>query len=102
MAFNPTHVSSPLNTTTVLIADNDALLMDINLEFDPTSQAVVQAQEQLHMVMEAQDWEQKQQLCMEEDQESLRAESCKMVVSDREKVVEAMENAIGEIGLWYH
>ena len=52
MAFNPTHVSSPLNTTTVLIADNDALLMDINLEFDPTSQAVVQAQEQLHVVME--------------------------------------------------
>ena len=99
MTFNWPHISSLSNSVTVLIPNNDALKMDIG--FNPIAQAMAQAKEQLHMVMEAQNRETKQWLWMEEDWESQRTEGSMVVVSDKEVAVEAVEKVVGEIGLQY-
>jgi len=83
MAFTHSSVSLPSNTITVLIANDDA----IQLEFNPISQAIVQAQEQFHLVMEA---KQTEDLWwwMEKGWENQMAEQDSVVVSDKELAVE--------------
>src|SRR5882724_9278971 len=80
MAFTHSSVSLPSNTITVLIANDDA----IQLEFNPISQAIVQAQEQFHLVMEA---KQTEDLWwwMEKGWENQMAEQDSIVVLDKEK-----------------
>ena len=55
------------------------------------------ALEQLCMAMEAQNKEKKQHLWVEEDQKSQGMESSKVVVSDKEVVVEATEKVVREM-----
>src|SRR5882724_10867361 len=83
MAFNTTLISSPSNSITVLITNNNTLQMDVNHKLDPIAQAMAQALEQLHVVMEVQNRETKQQLCVEEDWKSQRTEGSTVVVSDK-------------------
>jgi len=52
MAFNSTSASLPSSTIAALITDDDSLRPGL----DPITQAIAQAQEQLHHAMEAQ-WE---------------------------------------------
>ena len=64
MAFTPTHTST-LSPIAMLISDNDAHQMELDWELDPIAQAMVQAQEQLWVEMEVQQWEEELQWWME-------------------------------------
>ena len=72
--------------------------MEIKLEIDPITQAVVEAQEWLCIAMEAQHWEEQLELWMEKGWESQMREGDTMVVSDKESVVEVAQQAVVEIG----
>jgi len=71
--------------------------MEFNLELDPITQAITQAQEQLQAAMEVQYWEEQMWQWMEKDWESQMVES-RLVVSDKESAIEAAEQAVVEIG----
>jgi len=71
--------------------------MEFNLELDPITQAITQAQEQLQAAMEVQYWEEQMWQWMEKDLESQMVES-RLVVSDKESAIEAAEQAVVEIG----
>jgi len=80
----------------MLISDNDAHQMELDLELDPVTQAISQAQEQLHISMEAQHQEDQLQWWMEKDWEVQMEERDRVVVSDKELAVEAA--VVAEIG----
>jgi len=71
------------------------------MEFDPVTQAMAQAKEQLCVAMESQHQETQLQNWVKEDQESWRREGSTVVVFDKESAVEAAEKAVVEIGMRY-
>jgi len=90
MAFN---ISSYLNEV-MPITYNDANQMDVDLKIDPVAQAMAKAQEHLHVAMEVQNKEKKQWVWVEEDWKVQRMEGGKVVVWNKEVVVEAREKAV--------
>jgi len=101
MAFNPALISSPLNTTNVLVAENDDHQIEVDLVLNPIAQAMAQAKEQMHIAMEAQHQETQLWLWAEKDWQSWRMEGSTVVVLDKESAVEAMEKVVEEIGMRY-
>jgi len=94
MAFTPTSISSPLTTITVLIADDDTSRMEIN----PITWAIVQAQEQLHLVMEAK-WAEDLWQWMEKGWENWMAKWDLVVVSDKDLAVMEAKVAVVVISM---
>ena len=94
MAFNPAHISLPLNTTALLIANNDTHQMELN----PLIQVVAQAHEQLHLAMEVQQWEEDLWWWMEKGWKDWMVEKDSMIVSDKKTAVVVAKAAAVEIG----
>ena len=76
--------------------------MEINSEFDPVTQAMAQAQEQLQVAMEVQHRETQLQNWEEEMVITWLEEMGKAVVSDKELAVGAAKKAVVVIGMKCH
>ena len=99
MPLIPAHSTKASNAAFVPITIN--VPMDIDVK-DPIAKAVAAVQEQLHVVMEAQAWDQKCQEFAKDYWRLLRAESKTVVVLDKAGVVEMMEEVVMMIEMWYN
>src|SRR5882672_7362292 len=99
MPLIPAHSSEALNVAFVPITVN--IPMDVDVE-DPIAKAVAAAQEQLCVVMEAQDQDWKCREFTEDYWRLLRVERKIVVVSDKAGVVEMMEEVVMMIEMWYN
>ena len=93
MVYTPASISSPMTSIAVLITDDDAL----RLGLDPITQAIAQAQEQLHHAMETQ-WAEDLQQWMEKGWEEQRmSEKDRMRVLDKKVAVVVAKAVMVEI-----
>ena len=86
MPLTPTHITKASNVAVVPISDT--VPMDINIK-DPFTKAVAAAQEQLHVAMEDQAWDQKCREFAKQYWQLLKADIRKTIVSDKDVAVEA-------------
>jgi len=98
MAFSPTYTST-LSPIAVLVSNNNTLQMEVDTEVDPIAQAIAQAQEQLCIAMEVQQWEEDLWWCMEKGWESQMAERDTVVVLDKKSAVGVAKKAVVVIGM---
>ena len=100
MAFTPTSTYSPSPSTTALIANNT--FQGFEPEVDSITQAITQAQEQLHQVMEAKEVEDLWWWMEKSWEEPMLEKDSVAALVDRELVSEAVEHAMVEIQKrWY-
>src|SRR5882672_7214426 len=100
MPFTPAQSQQASNIAIVPIFAN--VPMDVNFE-DPTAKAVAAAQEQLHLVMEAQAWDLKNRDFADAYWRDERVEARTMRISDKARVVDTMEEVVMMLEMrWNH